>query len=176
MFVPSLMSSSFLQSINHADSSNIVGTQSYLREVLLSYRILFGNDSKSRKLFRTKERHQLQQTGSYDQGLDDLCGRDTARSRARNHVSLHVDSVYNAAFDFPHLGTRLLKLHTYSVAQNPSKLKELWDDRRNPLQWFTFWAVIFVGGISILLGVIQTGLSIGQLVVTMQGSTCTCTL
>jgi hypothetical protein len=82
-------------------------------------------------------------------------------------MSLFVDSVYNAAFDFPHLGMRLLKLHSYSVSQNPSKLKELWDDRRNPLQWFTFWAVIWFGGISIVLSLIQTGLSIGQLYISI---------
>jgi hypothetical protein len=44
----------------------------------------------------------------------------------------------------------------------------LWRDRRNPLQWYTFWAVLVVGGVSILLSFLQLVVSVAQLVVAIK--------
>jgi hypothetical protein len=50
------------------------------------------------------------------------------------------------------------------MRQQPSKVTDLWRDRRNPLQWYTFWAVLWVGGASIVLAVLQLVVSLVQTV------------
>jgi len=48
-------------------------------------------------------------------------------------------------------------------AQNPQDLVALWYDRRDILRFYTFWAVVVVGGLSVLLSFIQTVLTAIQL-------------
>ncbi|KAI0435544.1 hypothetical protein F4803DRAFT_545204 [Xylaria telfairii] len=71
---------------------------------------------------------------------------------------------YSVENDFPIFGQRLLVLQAFNMRQQPSKVRDLWRDRRNPLQWYTFWAVLLVGGISILLAVLQLVVAIVQTV------------
>jgi hypothetical protein len=68
---------------------------------------------------------------------------------------LQQSDVYSARDDFPRLGPRLIKLQQFSLRQRPSKLTDLWRDRRNPLQWYTFWAVLLVGGLANMLAALQ---------------------
>jgi tRNA(His) 5'-end guanylyltransferase len=76
---------------------------------------------------------------------------------------LQEASTYSARDDFPIFGPRLVRLQRYSLRQQPSKMRDLWRDMRNPLQWYTFWAVFLVGGVSILLSVLQLSLGAAQL-------------
>ena len=52
-----------------------VATKSYLLEVLLSYRLLFGQEKRSHKLYQARERLRVKDMGSYDPLLDHLCAR-----------------------------------------------------------------------------------------------------
>lgn len=56
----------------------------------------------------------------------------------------------------PYFADRLQDLQQYILCQNPSRAKMLWKDRRDALRWYTFWAVIAIGGVTIVLGVVQT--------------------
>jgi len=76
---------------------------------------------------------------------------------------LQQSDVYNARDSFPRLGPRLIKLQQFSSRQRPSKLTDLWRDRRNPLQWYTFWAVLLVGGVANILAALQLAVGIAQL-------------
>jgi hypothetical protein len=76
---------------------------------------------------------------------------------------LQQSDVYNARDSFPRLGPRLIKLQQFSSGQRPSKLTDLWRDRRNPLQWYTFWAVLLVGGVANILAALQLAVGIAQL-------------
>ncbi|KAJ6095245.1 hypothetical protein N7486_005991 [Penicillium sp. IBT 16267x] len=149
------------------------------QEIILSYRLLFGQDNKSRKIAR-KELSKLK--NSYpkqhvDDMLSDLCGRKyecgrlwwkTYDKALQDYPSeiwpitcrtmeghLQQSDVYSARDDFPRLGPRLIKLQQFSSRQRPSKLTDLWRDRRNPLQWYTFWAVLLVGGLANVLAALQ---------------------
>ncbi|BDD54407.1 hypothetical protein MAP00_000027 [Monascus purpureus] len=149
------------------------------QEVILSYRILFGQDDMSRKLAHEEvcNLKQSRANQSIDTMLLDLCERKyksgylwwksydrvlrgyppniwpiTCRS-IEGH--LQQSDVYSAQDDFPRLGRRLLKLQQFNLRQRPSKLTELWRDRRNPLQWYTFWAVVLVGGVANILAALQ---------------------
>ena len=76
--------------------------------------------------------------------------------------NIQDSDTYSTRDDFPVFGQRLLALQMYNMRQQPSKVMDLWRDRRSPLQWYTFWAVLWVGGVSILLAFLQLLVSIVQ--------------
>jgi hypothetical protein len=139
-------------------------TKVFLREVLLSYRLIFGQHQPSRKLYWKCERKKLVKEGQVDPFLDILCGSRLLSNPALKHL-VYDNDVYRVAGDFPTLGSRLCHLQQYNDAYHPGRIRELWNDRRNPLQWFTFWVVIIFGGLSILLSTAQVVISAVSLAV-----------
>lgn len=156
------------------------------REVLLSYRLLFGQSSKSRRLVaQLLDGHATRDNATAASQLDPflrvICTSplksfwrsDKTISALPSNLFpasvLGIDDqlqevpTYSVRDDFPILGPRLLRLQRYSLRQQPSAMRDLWRDRRNPLQWYTFWAVFLVGGVSILLSVVQLFVGVGQL-------------
>ena len=85
---------------------------------------------------------------------------------------LQQSDVYNARDDFPRLGSRLIKLQQFNSRQRPSKLTDLRRDRRNPLQWYTFWAVVLVGGMANILAALQLLGSLVQLQASLLKAAC----
>lgn len=71
------------------------------------------------------------------------------------HGKLVEQDVYSTSLDFPLLGPRLLRLQDFDARQQPVRVRDLWRDRRNVTQWYTFWAVLVVGGLTIVLGILQ---------------------
>jgi hypothetical protein len=150
------------------------------QEVLMSYRLLFGQTRGARRLAKAELKVLREEQGSeYDHLLDLLCVRPcggmvralplslwpaTCRSF---EGSLQEESTYSSQDDFPMFGQRLAKLQEFSLRQQPSKLRDLWRDRRNPLQWYTFWAVLIIGGVSIVISVLQLLVAMAQLVATL---------
>lgn len=142
----------------------------------MSYRVLFGQKRGSRRKIRAalkglKDKNMTE----YDSLLDLVCAKFGEVSRlpvglwpvtCRSFEGLlQEQGSYSSQDDFPLFGKRLAKLQEFIVRQQPSELSDLWRDRRSPLQWYTFWAVLIVGGISILLGLIQTLIGAAQLAV-----------
>lgn len=178
------------------------------REVLLSYRLLFGQSSRSRKQIG-KELRQLSKGVSKEQNrhsnssdnaikahidpfLSTICttplfsrlrffslvsqkkqhdllpGTLFPPSVLDIHDQLQECDTYSACDDFPVFGHRLLKLQRYSMRQQPSRVRDLWRDRRNPLQWYTFWAVLWIGGLTSALAALQLVVGVVQIVVTIR--------
>jgi sterol desaturase/sphingolipid hydroxylase (fatty acid hydroxylase superfamily) len=77
-------------------------------------------------------------------------------------------NTYSARDDFPVFGQRLLALQRYNRRHQPSKITDLWRNRQNPLQWYTFWAVLVVGGSGLLLAILQLIIGVLQLVYTIR--------
>lgn len=149
------------------------------QEIILSYRLLFGQDGKSRNVAREEVCRLKNKCANQnvDAMLVDLCERKyeygslwwkaydkvlqgypseiwpTTCRTMEGH--LQQSDVYSARDDFPRLGSRLIKLQQFNLRQRPSKLTDLWRDRRNPLQWYTFWAVVLVGGVANILAALQ---------------------
>ena len=65
--------------------------------------------------------------------------------------------------DFPLLSDRLLRLQRFSKEQRPHDLKLLWSDRRDARQFYTFWAVLWIGSATILMALLQAGLTAWQI-------------
>ena len=135
--------------------------------MLLSYRLLFAQDKKSRRLFSRLCR-DLKKQNQYDPFFDDLC---TAKLQTleKRYPKLRgkLDprgSVFYAS-EFECLGSRLLKLQQFGERHKPRKLLDLYKDKRDSEKYFTFWAVIWIGGATIVLGIMQVLLSAAQLAV-----------
>lgn len=132
--------------------------------MLLSYRLLFGQHSGSRKLFHERERHNAKQHGALDPLLNALCGSKELDGFGDTKELLRERGVYNALTNFPHLGARLMELEDYSTIQRPRNMTEIWNDERDPERLLTFKALVIVGGISIFLSLLQVFLAIAQVV------------
>ena len=137
--------------------------KAYLSEVLLSYRLLFGQHHRSRQIFRDSERANARCNGVLDPLLDSLCGEKTLSDFDRVKGILRERGVYNARTNFPHLGGRLMELEDYSTDQRPRNLWEVWNDERDPERYLTFRAVLVVGGLSVFLSLVQVVVSFAQL-------------
>jgi hypothetical protein len=64
---------------------------------------------------------------------------------------------------------RLRKLKAHLDSQKPTGIQGLWADKRDSSQWFTFWAVIIIGGVSLVIACLGLAVSIAQTVGTFKG-------
>ena len=135
-------------------------TAQLLRELLLSYRILFGQSRQSRRLFRKLRPFKDLQRGCTDPVLLELCGN----RKCRDDLQILERDAYSLAQDFPMLEGKLSALADYLSEKRPKTWKQLWQDKRDGGQWFTFWAVLIIGALGLLLALIQVLLQITQLV------------
>jgi hypothetical protein len=150
----------------------------FFREVLLSYRLIFGQDKRSRNAYRkhAAKRDRGNDKGKYErrQHPEDpllalLCGQSWRSSKSRaiyQAVDLdeEVSKIYTVT-DFPFLGKRLLQLQRFSKCQYPHGWIMLWHDRRNLSEWWTIWAVLFIGGGTIIIALLTLAFQIMQVYV-----------
>lgn len=132
-----------------------------LREVLLSYRLLFGQSGKSRKLFRQTFKPPEKNGCQVDSLLPLIC---TTKQPPHISTLIPIDRpVYFAARDFPVLSERIELIAKELKGARPNSIAGLIRDRRDTLQFWTFWLVSIIGGISILLSIAQVALQAVQL-------------
>ncbi|KAI1458140.1 hypothetical protein F4805DRAFT_148997 [Annulohypoxylon moriforme] len=139
----------------------------YLVEVLLSYRLLFGQHPLSRGLFLNQERKNAEWDDTLDPLLEALCGHEHVSGFDGTEEYLHERGVYDADINFPHLGPRLMELADYSSSQRPGNLFEVWCDQRDPEKLLTFKAVIIIGAASIALSILQVLVGVVQIVISI---------
>jgi hypothetical protein len=63
--------------------------------------------------------------------------------------------------DFDHWRNRPLELH-HMFHSPPVGWSQIWADRRNPLQWYTFWLAIVILVLTLIFGIISSVTSIMQ--------------
>ncbi|KAM0549500.1 hypothetical protein ACHAPJ_009316 [Fusarium lateritium] len=128
-----------------------------LEEILLSYRLLFGQCEKSRKLFRGVFDPANLPFPQPDTLLHVLCGQRQLSLDASHANLLPRDRrVYYAARDFPVLYQRVELLAKELSGARPRSMSGLLRDRRDTLQFWTFWLVALFGGLGLSLAIIQT--------------------
>lgn len=136
-------------SVPWADEEDVTGL---LREVLLSYRLLFGQTRRSRGIFRSLRPFVRIPPEGQDQLLSQLC----CRKRSACPIALTERDEYDLADDFPHLRSKIVRLSSYASSKKPHSLRQLWVDRRNSPAWLAFWSVLMFGFVGILLALVQT--------------------
>ncbi|KAI9794606.1 MAG: hypothetical protein M1816_004493 [Peltula sp. TS41687] len=131
----------------------------FLHEVVLSYRLLFGQTQAARQLFRSMAPFAGTPVEGHDPLLPMLCG-----GKSFDCSALAQDrELYRLSRDFPILRSRIAVLHQHLSSMKPRGWRELWRDRRDTAQWYTFWAVMVIGGCGIVLTLVQVGLQAAQL-------------
>jgi hypothetical protein len=128
-----------------------------LHEILLSYRLLFGQDRKSRQLFQSMEVFKGEPYEDYL--LAELCASKTLALP----TICKQREFYRLSRDFPILRSRIAVLRQQMTNLKPRGWREIWNDKRDSAQWYTFWAVIVFGGAGIVLSFIQAVLQALQL-------------
>ncbi|RKK17491.1 hypothetical protein BFJ66_g1036 [Fusarium oxysporum f. sp. cepae] len=135
-----------------------------LQEILLSYRLLFGQSRRSRRLFRQLQPFARIPQEGHDQFLSLIC----SRKHFNGPLTLIEREVYDVAGDFPHLRSRIVRLNSYASNKKPRSIQQLWRDKRDSTAWLAFWSVLIFGSVSILLGVVQAVFQIMQYVLALQ--------
>ncbi|KAK0728797.1 hypothetical protein B0T26DRAFT_673270 [Lasiosphaeria miniovina] len=143
-------------------------TQQYLNEILRSYIILFGPDKRSRDLFRSQELAKAQVGGQADPLLTHLSPKKVRRLGSAGVPWTMPTRGFYGPDDFPLLGEKLLRLQDFNMQKDSSTLREFWADQRNPFNFYTSWAVLVFGLMSILLSLVHCALSMAQLVVSLR--------
>jgi hypothetical protein len=96
--------------------------------------------------------------------LDGSTGRFLAKRDQRFHELDYSEAAWDKAIDlseFVHWRRRLTILHQVFKRQ-PTKLYQMWHDRRNPLQWATFWLAATIAILTIVFGAISSYTSFRQ--------------
>ena len=142
--------------------------EAFLSEVLLSYRLIFGCQPRSRVLIgRELEmvKGEWRGEGRCDPLLEILCTKNKD-SREMKEVYKDLDAKdfedYVSVDEFPFLARRIFDLQRFSMAQHPHSWKRLWYDQRNKTSWFTTWAVVVLGGGTLLIQMLQLVFQIYQ--------------
>jgi hypothetical protein len=127
----------------------------FLKEILLSYRLLFGQAKTSRRFFRNMLKSETVLCCNPDPLLRLLCLDEYFA-----HPLVPPDrTVYVTARDFLVLGSRVEILANELNVAKPKSLIDLLHDRRDTLQYWTFWFVAIFGSIGIFLSMAQVVLS-----------------
>ncbi|KFG79907.1 hypothetical protein MANI_009193 [Metarhizium anisopliae] len=134
-----------------------------LQEILLSYRLLFGQNRRSRNLFCQLRPFQGIPNEGHDKFLSSICGV----KKFKCPIKLIEREEYDLSGDFSHFRSRMVQLNSYTSSKKPRSILQLWRDKRDSTAWIAFWSVLIFGSVSILLGVVQAVFQILQFV---QGS------
>jgi len=125
-------------------------------EILLSYRVIFGQDERSWKAFshtmQSKEDHSEPSTisswepsGDFDPMLHVVCGESAEKPGPRQIYdeieapTCESRSVYVPHVDFRFLGKRLLDLQDFVDQHQPKNVRGLLNDRRDVAAWYMLW-------------------------------------
>ncbi|KAL2143246.1 hypothetical protein VTI28DRAFT_10618 [Corynascus sepedonium] len=142
-----------------------------VQEILISYKLLVLFDRNSRKLYRSYLRPGL--LGRlFDPVLDTLC---LAQKRHWYHeyfgfADFPVRETFYAPSDFPIFSPRLTHLERFIDSIQPNRISSLWRDKRDILRWYTFWAVVILGGVNLLIALAQVGLGAAQVNLALKSS------
>lgn len=137
-----------------------------LEEIMLSYRLLFGQSKRSRRLF-LKELKPF--AGVPAEGQDHLLSSLCGLKKLPKRWSVRGESAeYDLSEDFPHLRSRLVRLVGFLAEKKPRSLNEMWVDKRDSASWMTFWTVLIIGSLGVLLSFIQTVFQVLQYVAALK--------
>ena len=132
------------------DASNSdIATDEFFEEMLITYRLLFGQDEKSWRAFaRMANAWEAEQSsdkpGSFDPLLRTLCAQsclsDTAAIIYKEIDAGVIASQYEPHTQFPFFGARLLELQEFVKQHQPQSVRGLFSDKRDVEKWWTLWS------------------------------------
>lgn len=148
-----------------------------MAEVLLSYPLLFRDDKRARRLYKHSERSNACIAPSPSAGhgsvevdpvLDDCCRSRTMKAAsAFENAERHA---YDLDKNFPILKQRILRIQGFMSGISPNGFWSLWRDRRDTRMWYTIWAALIIGFITILEQTISMALTAAQVSLAVQAN------
>ncbi|KAN0114717.1 hypothetical protein V8E51_004261 [Hyaloscypha variabilis] len=161
----------FADSMSYNDASTVEPDRArdYYMEVLLSYRLIFGQDPGSAEDFKRRAHLWAPALGELsDPILSILCGENWESEKAYPiYDEIEAGDTaerYSPSEDFPYLGKRLLKIQEYVNDYRPNNLRQLWHNQMNKWNWLMSWVVVILGCLSLLFAILQTILQLVQLI------------
>lgn len=138
----------------------------FCRELICTYRLIFGQHKSSYKAFRSIYGPHLSTSQTYaawDPLLNQLCGHAWEKQPIYEDINAPgIRTVYSADRDFGFFGDRLLTLHEFVTTQSADDWRALWRDRRDMSRFWALWLVLLFGGLTVVIGIIQIGLAGAQ--------------
>lgn len=130
-----------------------------MEETVVSYSLVFQLNTQAQQLYRKEKLNP--NNGLVDPLLDKLCLEDAIENKKSSCFGLFKPKKesFEASTEFPILSKRLLRLQKFIQGIPANRISSLWKDRRDMSRWYTFWAVIWIGGAGLILSVIQTSLA-----------------
>lgn len=132
---------------------------------MLSYEIIFQNNSGAKKVYRKQRKTTRKQHGEdIDPLLDEQCGFSLS---SRNSNAVDKSKKRQQTFrkvEFPILGDRLMELQAFARQEPANKFWRTIRDKSDTKEWYQFIVVVIFGSVALLLAVTNTGLAIAQLV------------
>ncbi|KAL6830018.1 hypothetical protein V8C40DRAFT_239087 [Trichoderma camerunense] len=138
-------------------------TMALMHEIRLSYQLLIRFDRKARATYLGGLRASA--LGScFDPKLDALClwRRQGLFLERFQRDPLQIRETFYSSSDFPIFSARLVKIDRFINSIQPNRISSLWKDKRDMLRWYTFWAVIILGVLSLAIGFVQTAIGAAQ--------------
>lgn len=108
---------------DEAEDLSDVDAGKHALEVLMSYRLIFGQDEKSWNAYKRSKVYQKKKSREslpdHDQLLDRLCGQNWRKEAKFYSEIKSLDAAYLPSSELPYLGKKLLRLQNFCEAQNP---------------------------------------------------------
>ncbi|KIV90278.1 hypothetical protein, variant [Exophiala mesophila] len=164
-----------------------LGISDFLREIILSYRLIFGMDKSSRRAFEGEleawardKSHSTPLSSRRLYEMDPLlklvCQSPSPNPNSPSDLLSLLElldgeetSTLYPFEEFPFLGKRLAELQRFSIAHKPNDWKSLvWIDRRDVKNFWSIWiawAVLIVGGATIILQAFQLAFQVWSSIV-----------
>jgi hypothetical protein len=143
-----------------------IDIEGFLVEVLLSYRLIFGHDRRSRTAaIHALKNMEMKGFGLADPLLEILCTKAASSPEIQDlHRELKTRELEDIVSldEFPFLGRRLIDLQRFSMTYGPHSLMRLWHDKHNISKWFIVRAVIIFGGLTLIIQILQVIFQIHQ--------------
>lgn len=130
-------------------------------EILLSIYIIFGQVEKARRFYSPNKVFTGTHRNEHDNLLSMLCGGNWPFLYSTNGP--RSSGIYYLSRDFPMMQSKLDFLNTVIQHKEPRSFSQLWKDKRNTHQWYTFWAIIFYGTLGLVIALAQLAVAVIQL-------------
>lgn len=143
-----------------------------LREILYTYTVIFGANELSRHALAQDLRKEIIAfpVNSPDVLLRRLCLTDLLKESSGELNFGDLKLSYSPEDDFPFFGKRLAALQDYTLMQAPNNWTTLWLDRRNPREFYAFWAALVFGVSALVLAFVQVIGMVVQIVAQYQST------
>jgi hypothetical protein len=140
-----------------------------MQEIIESYKLFIRFDRRARANYHRHLRPHVMDN-CFDPELDVLClWRQTGLFMERFlKAPFQIRETFYSSYDFPILSPRLMEIDQFINSIQPNRISSLWKDKRDMLRWYTFWAVIILGLLSLLIGLVQTGIGAAQVQLALQ--------